>query len=90
MKYLSISEAAKKFALSERSVRNYCANGRIPGAIMQGKSWLIPEDASTAYEIGFNNLFNIIFLYHSVKCVFRINLHERSLRAEPETPHNID
>ncbi len=46
MKYLSISEAAKKFALSERSVRNYCANGRIPGAVMQGKSWLIPEDAS--------------------------------------------
>ena len=46
MKYLSISEAAKKFNLSERSVRNYCANGRIPGAVMQGKSWLIPEDAS--------------------------------------------
>ncbi len=46
MKYLSISEAAKKFALSERSVRNYCAQGRIPGAVMQGKSWLIPDDAS--------------------------------------------
>lgn len=45
MKYLSISEAAKKLALSERSVRNYCAQGRIPGAILQGKSWLIPEDA---------------------------------------------
>ena len=45
MKYLSIQEAAKKFDLSERSVRNYCQNGRIPGAVRQGKSWLIPMDA---------------------------------------------
>ncbi len=45
MKYLSIQEAAKKFELSERSVRNYCANGRIPGVVRQGKSWLIPADA---------------------------------------------
>ena len=45
MKYLTIQEAAKKFNLSERSVRNYCANKRIPGAILQGKSWLIPVDA---------------------------------------------
>ena len=46
MKYISISEAAKKFNLSERSVRNYCAQNRIPGAILQGKVWLIPYDAS--------------------------------------------
>lgn len=45
MKYISISEAAKKFELSERSVRNYCAQGRIPGAILQSKTWLIPFDA---------------------------------------------
>ena len=45
MKYLSIQEAAKKLELSERSVRNYCQNGRIPGAVRQGKSWLIPIDA---------------------------------------------
>ena len=43
---MSISETAKKFNLSERSVRNYCANGRIPGALLQGKTWLIPENAS--------------------------------------------
>ena len=45
MKYMSIPEAAKKFQLSERSVRNYCQQGRIPGAVLQGKSWLIPSNA---------------------------------------------
>ena len=45
MKYMSIPEAAKKFQLSERSVRNYCQQGRIPGAVLQGKSWVIPSNA---------------------------------------------
>ena len=45
MKYITISEAATKFNLSERSVRNYCSQNRIPGAILQGKTWLIPFDA---------------------------------------------
>ena len=44
MKYISISEAAKKVKLSERSIRNYCQHGRIPGAVLDGKTWLIPDD----------------------------------------------
>ena len=44
MKYITISEAAKKLDLSERSVRNYCQHGRIPGAVLKGKNWQIPED----------------------------------------------
>ena len=32
MKYLSVAETAKKWKISERSVRNYCALGRIDGA----------------------------------------------------------
>ena len=31
--------------MSERSVRNYCANGRVPGAVLKGKTWTIPETA---------------------------------------------
>lgn len=31
--------------MSERSVRNYCAEGRVAGAILEGKTWLIPETA---------------------------------------------
>ena len=45
MKYLSVAETAKKWKISERSVRNYCALGRIDGAFLTGKTWNIPEDA---------------------------------------------
>ena len=45
MKYLSVSEIAAKWNISERSVRNYCAQGRIPGAVLNGKVWFVPENA---------------------------------------------
>lgn len=45
MRYLSVAEAAKNWELSPRSVRNYCAAGRIPGAFLTGKTWNIPETA---------------------------------------------
>lgn len=46
MNYLSVSKTAEKWGLSERSVRNYCAQGRIDGAKLIGKTWHIPEDAA--------------------------------------------
>ena len=45
MRYLSVAEIAKKWNVSERSARNYCANGRVPGAFLTGKTWNVPEDA---------------------------------------------
>lgn len=45
MRYLSVAEMAKKWNVSERSVRNYCARGRIQGAFLTGKTWNIPENA---------------------------------------------
>ena len=45
MGYLSVAEIAKKWHLSERAVRNYCAQGRVSGAFLTGKTWNIPEDA---------------------------------------------
>ena len=45
MKYLSVSEIAEKWKISDRSVRNYCAKGRVPGAFRSGKTWSIPENA---------------------------------------------
>ncbi len=45
MNYLSVAEMAKKWGISERSVRNYCAAGRIPDAFLTGKTWNIPETA---------------------------------------------
>ena len=44
-KFISVNEASIKWNLSERSVRNYCAAGRVDGAILSGGIWMIPEDA---------------------------------------------
>ena len=45
MRYLSVIEIAKKWNISERSVRNYCAHGRVQGAFLTGKTWNIPKNA---------------------------------------------
>lgn len=45
MKYVSVAQIAKKWGISERTVRNYCAEGKIPEAFLTGKTWNIPEDA---------------------------------------------
>ena len=48
MRCFSVAEMAKKWDVSERSVRNYCAHGRVPGAFITGKTWNIPENAKKA------------------------------------------
>ena len=45
MDFISVSEAAKRWGVSERSVRTYCAQGRITGAFLTGKTWNIPTTA---------------------------------------------
>ena len=45
MEYIKVSKAAEKWGISERSVRNYCASGRVEGAILKEKTWYIPETA---------------------------------------------
>lgn len=51
MAYISVAAAAKKWNLSERSVRNYCAIGKIPDAVLAGKTWQIPENAEKPKRI---------------------------------------
>lgn len=51
MRYLSVTEIAKKWEVSERSVRNYCAQGRVNGASITGKIWNIPENAEKPERI---------------------------------------
>lgn len=46
MKYISVTAFADKFGISERTARNYCAVGKIEGAILVGKTWSIPENAA--------------------------------------------
>ena len=45
MKYRTASEIAEIWNVSERSVRNYCAQGRVEGAYRDGRDWMIPAGA---------------------------------------------
>ncbi len=40
-----MKQFAEKFGISERTARNYCANGKIEGIFLTGKTWNIPADA---------------------------------------------
>ena len=65
MKYYSVAEFAKKWNVSERTVRNYCSNGRIMGAFLTGKTWNIPEVAQKPLrkkrsKKNINDLLNIL------------------------------
>lgn len=55
MNYLSVAEMAKKWNISERTVRNYCASGKIPGAFLTGKTWNIPDNAERPDRINKKN-----------------------------------
>ncbi len=46
MEYLSVTQFAEMYGISERTARNYCATGKIEGAFLTGKTWNIPADAS--------------------------------------------
>lgn len=45
MTYISVKAFAARHGISERTARNYCAEGKIEGAFLTGKTWNIPEDA---------------------------------------------
>ena len=62
-KYLTSSQIAEKWGISERSVRNYCNKGRINGAVLIGKIWNIPENAEKPQRLNKTNknvLLNIL------------------------------
>lgn len=43
--FMTVKQAAEKWGLSDRRVRILCAEGKIPGAFQEGRSWKIPVDA---------------------------------------------
>jgi len=45
VKYHSVRELVKLWEMSERTIRNYCATGKIPDAVLSGKTWKIPKNA---------------------------------------------
>lgn len=55
MKYLSVEEIAEQWQISVRSVRNYCQQGRVNGAKLEGHSWQIPKNASKPQRLNGKN-----------------------------------
>ena len=45
MDYLSSAEIAKKWNVSQRRVAVFCKEGRVKGAVLIGRMWMIPKDA---------------------------------------------
>jgi len=69
MQYLSVAEIADKWGISERSVRNYCAQGRITGAKLIGKIWSIPENAQKPERLNKKSLApSLLSILREQKC----------------------
>ena len=45
MEFLTTTEMAKQWNISRRRIATLCRDGRIAGAVIKGRTWLIPEDA---------------------------------------------
>lgn len=45
MDFISVKEYANAHGIAERTARNYCVQGKIPGAQLIGKTWSVPADA---------------------------------------------
>ena len=50
MDYISVVQFAEKYGISERTARNYCAEGKIEGAFLTGKTWNIPSEAPLSHK----------------------------------------
>lgn len=46
MEFMTASQAAKLWSISQRRVQILCAEGRIPGVFKLGDAWAIPADSS--------------------------------------------
>lgn len=44
--YDTVSDTAKRWNLTKRTVQTMCAEGKIPGAVKFGRAWAIPNDAA--------------------------------------------
>jgi len=45
MNYLSIKQTSERWGISERRIQILCKEGRVPGTIVIGRTWGIPDDA---------------------------------------------
>ncbi len=55
MKYITASQAAKKWGISQRRVQLLCAEGRIDGVFKLGEVWAIPINTNKPIDARFKN-----------------------------------
>ena len=74
MEYLSCSDASKAMGFSVRRIQQMCKNGELPGAIKEGRKWLIPDETihmnhfakNKSLPIGVSD--RIFHVVHSIEC----------------------
>lgn len=64
---ISVAEAAQKWGISERRVRELCAKGRIAGAHRDGRAWRVPAEAVKPLDARRSDLPSLIDLVHQKK-----------------------
>jgi Fic family protein len=64
MDYISVNEFAQKWNIPARTIRNYCAIGRIEGSFRTGKTWNIPHNATLPEKENKKKSSNSILLTH--------------------------
>lgn len=67
MEYISVKEWADSHGVSERTVRNYCAQGKIQGAFLVGKTWNIPADAELPQRKSARKISSLLSLLREQK-----------------------
>ena len=45
LEFISVSETARKWGISERRIQKLCEERRIEGVVKFSRMWLIPQDA---------------------------------------------
>lgn len=58
--FITASQAAEKWGISDRRIRTLCSEGKIPGAYREGRSWKIPEDAEKPSDGRYRSKENLL------------------------------
>ncbi len=80
MEFVSTKIYAEAHGLSERTVRNYCAQGKIQGAQLVGKTWNVPADASLpSKKYARNAVSPLLFaLREQMECKLKGGIYHRT------------
>lgn len=68
MEYISVKEWAERHGVAERTARNYCAQNKIDGAFLVGKTWNVPADAQPPKRSNKTSVSPLLQILREQKC----------------------